>query len=326
MTNGTGTGLTVRAADAADEGALVPVPERPRGILALDIDGTLLGPAGKLGERTRRAVHAAGEAGWLVTLATGRRWGSTKPIADRLGLRVPLIVFNGALARDSVSGAILHYNPLPRSAVAPLVRALVARGLQPVVYEDVQAGERLLTGPAERDNDLIGEWLAGVSEEYGPIVARLPYEELAEVGGAVRIVAYDTVERMRGLEALAEGVGLEYRTLLYPVGRRNATMAELLHPHGTKAVALAALAGRYGLTLAETVAVGDGHNDVEMLAEAGLGVAMGQAPPEVREHAALTIGGHADDGLADFIERELLVSEGFPHHLVSAKRGKRGAE
>ncbi len=306
------------AVRTADERALVPVPERPRGLLALDIDGTLLGPDGKLGERTRRAVHAAGEAGWLVTLATGRRWGSTKPIADRLGLRVPLIVFNGALARDSVSGEILHYNPLPRAAVAPLVRALVARDLQPVIYEDVQAGERLLTGPAERDNDLIREWLTGVSEEYGPIVARLPYERLAEAGGAVRIVVYDTVERMRGVEALAEELGLEGRALLYPVGRREAIMAELLHPHGTKAVAIAALAARYGLTLAETVAVGDGHNDVEMLAEAGLGVAMGQAPPEVREHAALTIGGHADEGLADFIERELLAGEGFPRHLVPA--------
>src|SRR5690242_19999013 len=85
-------------------GPLVPVPERPRGLLALDIDGTLLGPQGVLRERTRRAVHAAGEAGWLVTLATGRRWGATKPVADTVGLQVPLICFNGALVRDSATG------------------------------------------------------------------------------------------------------------------------------------------------------------------------------------------------------------------------------
>src|SRR5215213_9764015 len=88
--------------------AVVPIPAQPRGILALDIDGTLLGPGGILAERTRRAVHAAGEAGWLVTLATGRRWGATKPVSDALGLEAPLICFNGALIRDSVTGEILH--------------------------------------------------------------------------------------------------------------------------------------------------------------------------------------------------------------------------
>lgn len=303
-------GSDARAADDAHDAALEPPPRRPRGVLALDIDGTLLGPDGRLGERTRRAVHAAGAAGWLVTLATGRRWASTKPVADELGLRVPLIVFNGALIRDSVSAEILHYHPLPRGVVAPLVEALVARDLQPVLYEDVQAGERLLTGPVERDGEAIAAWLAGIAAEYGPIVGRLPYDELARVGTAVRIVVSDLAERLRGIETLAGELGLDYRTLVYP-GRRH-LMAELLHPDGTKAVALAALAARYGLSLAETVAVGDGHNDVEMLAEAGLGVAMGQAPPEVRQHAALTIGGHADEGLAAFIEEELLTGEGFP--------------
>ena len=123
----------------------VPIPEKPRGLLALDIDGTLLGPGGVLSERTREAVYAAGEAGWLVTLATGRRWGSTKPVADALGLQVPLISFNGALIRESLTGAILHYNPLPQESIAPLVSTLVARGLQPVLYQDIRAGDGFLT-------------------------------------------------------------------------------------------------------------------------------------------------------------------------------------
>ena len=302
-------------AQPAGDGRLVPIPARPRGILALDIDGTLLGPGGHLGQRTRQAVHAAGEAGWLVTLATGRRWTSTKPIADELGLRVPLIVYNGALVRDLVTAEIVHYNALPRTVTAPLVAALVARGLQPVLYEDVQAGERLLTGPPERDGAALGRWLAAIDAEYGPIVTRLSYEALAGVGTAVRIVVYDAPEPMRDIAALAAELGLDYRTLLYPASRDGALMAEFLHPDGTKAAAIAALAARYGLTMAEVVAVGDGHNDLEMLEEAGLGVAMGQAAPEVRERAALTIGGHADEGLADFIEAELLAGEGFPHHL-----------
>lgn len=297
-------------------GPLVPVPERPHGLLALDIDGTLLGPQGVLRERTRRAVHAAGEAGWLVTLATGRRWGATKPVADTVGLQVPLICFNGALVRDSVTGEILHYNPLPPAIVAPMVEALVTRGLQPVIYEDFPSGERLFAGPPERDSLPIHNWLTTISAEYGPLVARLPYDELAQLPGAVRILIFDTPARVREVEHLTGTLPLDFRILYYPTERPNTLMAELLHPAGTKAVALAALAAHYGLTLAETIAVGDGHNDLEMLAEAGVGVAMGQAPPEVRARATLTIGGNVDDGLAEFIERELLTGAGFPTHLA----------
>jgi len=273
--------------------AVVPIPAQPRGILALDIDGTLLGPGSILAERTRRAVHAAGAAGWLVTLATGRRWGATKPVADALGLESPLICFNGALIRDSVSGDILHYNPLPTAAVSPLIHTLAARGLQPILYEDFASGERLLTGPAENDSTQIAQWLEQIN------------------------VIFDEIARVEGIATIAEDLGLTARVLFYPVERHGALMAELLHPDGTKAVALAALAVRYGLTMAEVIAVGDGHNDVEMLAEAGIGVAMGQAPPEVIAHATITIGSNADDGLADFIERELLTGDGFPRHLSS---------
>ncbi len=307
--------------------AVVPLPEQPRGILALDIDGTLLGPGSVLAERTRRAVHAAGAAGWLVTLATGRRWGATKPIADALGLQAPLICFNGALIRDSLDGTILHYNPLPAAVTGPLIRELAGRGLQPVVYEDFTSGERLLTGPQEQDSPQIARWFHALSDEYGPIVERVGYEELARVPGASRVVIYDEESRARPLAELAADLGLELRALVYEEESRTGLMVEFLHPAGTKAVAIAALAARYGLTLAETIAVGDGYNDLEMLREAGLGVAMGQGSEAVRAAADITIGTHADDGLAAFIEQELLGGTGFPEHLKkSAVSSLRSAE
>ena len=75
------------------------------------------------------------------------------------------------------------------------------------------------------------------------------------------------------------------------------------------------MAARFGLTMANVVAVGDGCNDREMLEDAGLGVAMGQAAVGVRARANLTIGGATEDGLAALIEQELLAGEGFSAHL-----------
>jgi 5-amino-6-(5-phospho-D-ribitylamino)uracil phosphatase len=297
----------------------VPIPERPRGLLALDIDGTLLGPGGVLSERTREAVYAAGEAGWLVTLATGRRWGSTKPVADALGLRVPLITFNGALVRNAQSGEIIHYRPLLSESIAPFVTALVERGLQPVLYEDIRTGEGFLTGPADYDSEAIRGWFASLGEEYGPPITRMTHDDLARLGGAIRIIVYDATERVRWVDALARELGFTAHTIFYQVERFNALMAELTHPECTKAFAIAALAEHYGLPVAQTIAVGDGPNDLEMIEQAGIGVAMGQSIPAIIERAALTIGDHANDGLAEFIERELLGGSGFPEHLRARK-------
>ena len=299
--------------------AVAPIPERPVGILALDIDGTLLGPPTWLvTDRTTAAVRAAVAAGWLVTIATGRPWLLTKPVADELGLEIPIVASNGAEIRDSVTGELLLYNPLPEAATAPLVRELVRRGLQPVLHEDIRVGERLMTGPVERDGAVTGPWLAGVKTE---VVVRLTYDELADVETAVRITVFDDPEPLRGIETVAADLGLECHTLLYPVDEHpTALAAEILHPHGTKAAALRVLAARFGLTMADVVAVGDGYNDREMLEEAGIGVAMGQAPEDVRVRANLTIGGAAEDGLAVFIEEVLIAAEGFPHRLRAATR------
>lgn len=298
---------------------LVSVPEQPRGILALDIDGTLLGPGSVLSDRTRAAVRAAGEAGWLVTLATGRRWGSTKPVADALGLQAPLITFNGALTRHSTTGEILRYSPLLPESIGPFVGTLVARGLQPVIYEDIRSGEGFLTGPADFDSEAIQGWFASLADQFGPTITRLTHDDLGRLDSAIRIVIYDTDERVRWVDRLGEELGFSAHTIFYPVERYDALMAELTHPTSTKAHALADLAAHYGLTIAETIAVGDGPNDLEMIAEAGIGVAMGQAVPEIIERAALVIGDHANDGLAEFIERDLLHGTGFPAHLRARK-------
>src|SRR5690606_8140290 len=130
------------------------------------------------GERTRSAVHEAGESGWLVTIATGRAWAGTKPVADQLALRVPLISFNGALIRDSVTAEILHYIPLSPEIVGTVVPALVERGLQPLVVEDIRQGERRFTGPTEFDDEHIADLLA-LLQRVNVDIQRVSYEELA---------------------------------------------------------------------------------------------------------------------------------------------------
>ena len=88
--------------------------------------------------------------------------------------------------------------------------------------------------------------------------------------------------------------------------KSHPNFAEVINPQVNKGVALAAVAAHLGVAQAETMAVGDGMNDLPMLQWAGLGVAMGQAYPQVRAAADVVTASLADDGLAQAIERYIL--------------------
>ena len=280
---------------------------RPRGILALDVDGTLTGFNEPVKERTRRAVHSAREAGWIVTIATGRSWLAAKPVADHLDLRLPIITHNGALVRDSVTGEILHYRPLPAGVVQSIVPNLVHLGLQPVVVEDIHDGDRLFAGPASRDSEPTRIWLERLERVHRTVIERVSYDELSKRGRSIRVQIFEERHRLPAIAPIVNGRERDFRVLGSADMPGTAELVQFLHPEGTKAAAIGWLAKSYELGPSDVVAVGDGINDIEMISEAGFGVAMGNAAGPVQAAAELTIGHHRDEGLAAFIEERLLA-------------------
>src|SRR6266498_2738133 len=106
---------------------------RPRLLLAIDCDGTLLDDLGHITPRVRQAVRAAADAGALITLATGRRLQGARAYAEQLGLRTPLVLQDGATVQDPLTGALLHTDPLPAALVVRLVQLALDHGLHPTV-------------------------------------------------------------------------------------------------------------------------------------------------------------------------------------------------
>src|SRR5579859_7195684 len=98
----------------------------PYRLIVVDIDGTLLDPSSRVTARTKKAIRAAGQSGCIVTLATGRRFATARPVAEVLGMELPIILHNGALIKDSVTGEILHHEPLPAGAAEEVVEACIA--------------------------------------------------------------------------------------------------------------------------------------------------------------------------------------------------------
>src|SRR5688500_8961851 len=105
-------------------------------LLALDLDGTLFGDDLVISPRTLGAINAAQAAGVIVTIATGRMFRAARMIAATLNIEAPLLCYQGALARHSVTGEVLYHQTIPLPLAHEVISAVIADGLHLNVYID----------------------------------------------------------------------------------------------------------------------------------------------------------------------------------------------
>jgi HAD superfamily hydrolase (TIGR01484 family) len=270
-----------------------PEPWRPR-LVALDIDGTLLIPDianGYSQERVtpavRDAVDAVVQAGVPLVLASGRAPLSMATVLDHLEIPRRDETVLGVASNGAVTFA---YPPIKVvSEVTFDAREAVHAVLEHVPDAMVAVEEH---GVGYRVNRHFPEG------ELGGEMILTPLEEMmaSEVS---RVIIRDPNSTSEEFVELAKKLGLQGTN--YFIGW---TAWLDLAPEGvTKASALAGVAERLGVEQADVLAIGDGRNDVEMLSWAGRGVAMGQAPEEVRQAADHVTARVEDDGLAVELRR-----------------------
>jgi hypothetical protein len=274
-------------------------------LIAIDIDGTLLTPEGQITARTRAAIRAARQAGVIVTLATARRYGGVRAVAEALGLALPLIVYDGTLTVNHPSRAILASQTLDPVIARQIIEIFRRHTIQPVVHP-CESGycvkEEVWTGPAEYDNPGLALYLTAAGER----VRRLSYEVLsARATEALRVVAF--AEKALVEHVLSEVTSLDSTWNFAPHGSYGSAELAILPTGCSKASGVAALAARYSIPLEQVMALGDGYNDLEMLRMVGLGVAMGQAPEQVKAAANAITATNQEDGVALAIARYVLA-------------------
>jgi hypothetical protein len=271
-------------------------------LLALDIDGTLLGSDKRIAPRTRAAVDAARVAGLRLVLVTGRRHPAARRVAVELGGHVPLVLHNGALVVED--GELLRCLPLPRPAARIALRVGRAAGADAVVHAGLRGEGRLVVEGAALGHGRLDGYLersqpdVHVVEDLESWLA----EDPVQVMFAGALAAMEAlVPRLRG--ALGEAVVIE-RTV-YP--QNDLALVDVLGPGVGKAGALAFLQQRWGIAAAETIAIGDNWNDRAMLEAAGLGLVMGNADPELRGLGLPVLPSNDEDGVAVALERYVLA-------------------
>ncbi len=275
-------------------------------ILAIDVDGTLLDRDGQLRDTTIEAVARAVEAGIRPVLCTGRRYRRARPVAERLGLNAPLVCNSGALIKDPTTHETLWRADLPPVWVGEALHFLESRGEPSVTFtDDDPAGpdfrvERFPTG-----RELFDDYVEQNREH-----AQIEPGWMRNLGGLERhfhLCAIGDRPAMLDLErAIHREQAGRFRTFVQRSPRYLGTMCELLHQNASKWSAILHLANHWGIEPSAICAVGDDQNDLPMIAGAGLGVAMGHAPAEIRRAADLVTGDHDQDGVSSLIDTVLL--------------------
>jgi hydroxymethylpyrimidine pyrophosphatase-like HAD family hydrolase len=256
--------------------APLPTPDWRPGLVALDIDGTLVDHDGSMPPAVHEAVGLVLAAGVPVVLATGRAWHGTQPVFEELGLPPgPAVSSNGAVVVRYPPQEIVKAVTIdPRHVIERVVD--FAPGTL-IAVEEIGRGYRV-SGDFPR-GDLTGEMIVEAPEQLGsrPVT---------------RVILRDPNSSDADFIRLAEHLGLHGVT--YFVGW-SAWLD--IAPYGVnKATGVAEAADLLGVSADRVLAFGDGRNDIEMLTWAGRGVAIGDAPPEVHAVADLSTDRFADGG------------------------------
>lgn len=254
--------------------------------LVTDLDGTLVDRQMRIVPRNARALARFREAGGTVVIATGRNEESAGRYHAELGLDTPMILYNGARVVAPATGERLldlHLGdtwPLLAGSVIPALPAGVGAvgfsGHAAYVLRDAPA----LVDYARRD---------GIALSDAPVS-----------GPVTKIMLITPTPGMDGLTDLVRVQAPDVRLL-----QSESTYLEVLPRHAGKGAALRFLAARNGIPLHRVAAIGDNPNDLDMLLAAGLGAAVGDGHPSVRDSADMVMSPCADGAVADLVDHLL---------------------
>lgn len=274
--------------------------QREIGLIALDLDGTLLDSHKVLSERNYKALEAAARKGIAIVPTTGRFFsGMPKAILELPFLRYAITI-NGARVYDAREDAVLRQAEMPAALAVDIMTYLDGHG---VAYDCYQDDWGWMTA------DTLAQAESFAPDRYYlDLISRLrtPVPELkAYIGergqGVQKVQAYFREDQTALRGELLKTLGTRFPdTAVSSASPRN---IEINSAGASKGKAMLALAEHLGLRQEQTMAFGDGLNDLSMLTMAGTGVAMANACPEALAAAPERTASCDEDGVALAIER-----------------------
>jgi Cof subfamily protein (haloacid dehalogenase superfamily) len=261
-------------------------------LVAFDLDGTLLGEELLLRPRVLSAIAQMRSRGVQGCIVTGRMYRAALPFVRQLQFTAPVVCYQGAAVIDPQTDRVLQDVPLPNPQALELERYAKSNGLHIQLY----ANDRYYCEQRNRYSDLY----ARISGVEPIIVPSLParFESWDATKACIIAEPGIVVEHLPRVRDLCGDRAYVTRSIPWFI--------EVMNPSVNKGKSLEVVARHLRVPMEEVLAVGDSWNDAPLLQAAGFGVAMGSAPPELREVADAVVADVQNDGVAEAVERFVL--------------------
>jgi len=266
-------------------------------LLLLDIDGTLLDKNGVISPEDRNALAKARDLGVQVSLSTGRVLKACSSIISQLSLDSYHIFFDGALVSNPNHDKEIYVKPIDKMVMK---RAIEFAHLNGINLEFYSADHYFV----EQET-----WASDIRRDFyrtPPTIVDITrlWQKERIIKGVLTLLSPEEKARTELLYLqFKDDLSFSWtKTPAYP----EVDFINVLAPDVSKGEALRALASHLGISLTEVIAIGDGHNDISLLSSAGLGIAMGDAPDELKAVADYVTLDVDHNGLAEAINKLLL--------------------
>ena len=261
-------------------------------LIVSDLDGTLLNNKAQLTERTIEAIKQYHKAGGLFTYATGRTVESSQVFVERLGIKIPGIAFNGAKVVSYIDNRVIYETFLDGECAKKAYTAFRAHDKDVVVYFD--------------DSRYVAEYTSVIDKylervRHSVIIVRNIEQVIGRGESLKKILVIDPKQEEELILGIVKPIFGENINYI----KSDSQYYEFLAPGTSKGYALEALAKYLGISLDDTIAIGDHMNDISMINTAGLGVAVANAEQETIDAADYITTSNDNDGVALTIEKLL---------------------
>ena len=260
----------------------------------LDLDGTLLDDDKNVSEENKKAINMAENKGVSVCLCSGRQKEFVKKIKKKAGINSQyLISSNGCEIYDLKNNEVLF-------------TANLENYLSQKLYEFCSKNQYLI-----RLDTVYGRYINNMEYEYsGEIEISENIEKFLEQNNVIQITVCTKTEEeidevIKYIKTLGEDIKIENR---YQTGNKNWSLwaVNVINRNASKGNAIFGLCKYLKIDIKDVIAMGDDLNDISMIKEAGLGVAMGNAISEVKQAADEITKTNNENGVAEIINSKIL--------------------
>ncbi|WP_271017105.1 HAD-IIB family hydrolase [Streptococcus agalactiae] len=262
-----------------------------------DIDGTLLNDRKNVQKSTIKAIRNLKDQGILVGLATGRGPSFVQPFLENLGLDFA-VTYNGQYIYSR--SEIIYTNQLSKTTVYRLIRYAGARRREiSLGTASGLLGSGIIGLGTSRLGQIVSslvprKWAKAIERSFKHFIRRIKPQNIDSLMVILREPIYQVV--LVATEGESERIQKQFPRV--KLTRSSPYSMDVISEGQSKVKGIERVGQCYGFDLSEVIAFGDSDNDIEMLSQVGIGVAMGNASQQVKENARYTTADNNDDGIS----------------------------